>query len=81
MITKTLSKFAKNYIRIMERFEKKHPILNTLIVAVGAVFIWRGIWGLLDIYFFPNNQVLSYALSAVIGFLILVLDDFKIDEV
>lgn len=65
----------------MRKWEKKHPVLNTIIVLFAVVFIWRGIWSTLDLYFFPNNPLLSYVLSAVIGFLILILDDFELDEI
>ena len=42
-----------------------------LILALGAVFFWRGVWGLLDVYLFPNNMVLSYSISIGIGIVVL----------
>lgn len=54
--------------------------IPTLITAVGVVMVWRGIWGLMDIYLFPGNPTLSYALSIVIGLVILYIDDKAFDE-
>lgn len=54
--------------------------VRILLEAVAIVFIWRGTWGLLDKYFFPNNPELSYFLSIVIGIVILLIDDWAIDE-
>jgi len=81
MFQKTFKKLIDNYIKKMRKWEKKHPVLNTLIVLIGVVFLWRGIWGSLDTYFFPDNPLLSFGISAVIGFAILFLDDFELDEV
>jgi hypothetical protein len=42
--------------------------------------LWRGIWGLADLYLFPNSPTLSYLLSIVIGGLVLYLDDFSLKD-
>ncbi|WKZ24175.1 MAG: hypothetical protein QY312_01040 [Candidatus Dojkabacteria bacterium] len=81
MIVSKLRKFLTRYLKAVHALEKKHPTLNAFLILIAFVFIWRGIWGLLDTYFFPDNQTLSYALSALIGFGLLLLDDFKLDEV
>jgi hypothetical protein len=54
--------------------------IPTLITAVGVVMVWRGIWGLMDIYLFPGQPTLSYGLSIVIGLVILYIDDKAFDE-
>lgn len=53
---------------------------HTLVIAAGIVMVWRGIWGLMDVYLFPGNPTLSYALSIAIGLVILYVDDMAIDE-
>ena len=50
--------------------------LRHIIVAIGVVMVWRGIWGLADVYLFPNDQLLSFAISVIIGVIILFLIDF-----
>jgi len=48
-------------------------IVRPLVVLVGAVMLWRGTWGLLNIYMFPESPELSALLSFVIGLVILVM--------
>lgn len=48
---------------------KRH--LRTLIVALAIAIFWRGIWGFMDLYFFPNMLPLSFALSIFFGLIIL----------
>ncbi len=81
MLLTPLKKLFQNYLSKMKKWEKKHPVLNTLLVLFGIVFLWRGIWGLLDTFLFPNNQPLSYGVCVILGFLILLLDDFELDEI
>ncbi len=46
-------------------------VLFTILVALAIVSFWRGIWGLMDLYLFPQNLVLSFSLSILIGISIL----------
>ncbi|MEY4768770.1 MAG: hypothetical protein RL637_1409 [Pseudomonadota bacterium] len=57
-----------------------HPIINAVIVMCAIIMLWRGIWGLADLYLFPNSPTLSYLLSIVIGGLVLYLDDFSLKD-
>jgi len=41
-----------------------------LMAIVAAVMVWRGIWGLLDVYLWPQNPKLSYWISALIGLIL-----------
>jgi len=61
----------------MKRKSRNHVIITTehilyaLLIATSMVMLWRGVWGLLDIYLFPQNRTISYILSVIIGILIL----------
>ena len=66
--------------RRYRRFKKKHKLFHILLVALAVVMLWRGIWGILDLYFFPNNSVASYLSSLIIAFAILYFDDFHLKE-
>ena len=44
-----------------------------LAIAVAVVCIWRGVWGLLDIYLLPGNPTMSLCISIFIGLGIFVL--------
>jgi hypothetical protein len=50
------------------------------LVAAAIVMIWRGIWGLLDHYLFPDNPDMSHVVSILIGLVILLFDDFALTE-
>jgi len=54
--------------------------LSTLMVAVAVVFVWRGVWNLLDEYLLPDHWVMSNVLSIIVGILILYLPDKDIKE-
>lgn len=45
----------------------------TILIAFAIVSFWRGVWGLMDLYLLPENEVASYAVSVAIGILILYL--------
>lgn len=51
-------------------FTAEH-VLYALLIGTSMIMLWRGIWGLLDTFFFPDNKLLSYSLSVVIGLIIL----------
>jgi hypothetical protein len=34
--------------------------------------LWRGVWGLLDVFIFPENQALSFAISSILGIILLI---------
>ena len=57
-----------------------HRASYYLVTGFGMVVFWRGIWGLLDIYLFPNQPLASYAISAFVGVLILFLNDYSLSE-
>ena len=44
---------------------------RTIIIAFAIILFWRGIWGLMDLYLFPKNNMLSYIISIIIGIIIL----------
>lgn len=67
-----------------KRFNSKHKLHHKLLMALGigvsVILFWRGAWGLMDLYLFPNNLTLSYAASFVIGFVILYATHYIVKE-
>ena len=45
--------------------------MHILLIAIAVVLFWRGAWGLMDLYVFPENTLLSYITSLVLGLVIL----------
>lgn len=52
--------------------KKNSSYLRILLIAVAIVLVWRGAWGLMDLYVFPDHDLFSYITSLVVGLLILV---------
>lgn len=66
---------------IFKKFLEKHSLLDSIIVAVAIIMLWRGVWGLMDLYLFPAQPWVSYIVGGAIGLLLLFLDDFKLTEI
>jgi len=61
---------------MLERLLKKISFTDAVIIliaSIATVSFWRGIWGLMDIYLFPKNQVLSLIISIIIGLIVLFI--------
>lgn len=43
-----------------------------LVAVVAVVMMWRGLWGLLDEYVLPKNPKLSYLITFIFGFIIII---------
>lgn len=67
-----VEKIHRKYHRF---FEQSHPILSSILVGTAVVLFWRGMWGVLDLYLFPSNAALSYALSTLLGIVFLIVHD------
>ena len=57
-----------------------HPSVNAIVVILAIIMLWRGVWGLLDVYLFPGSPTLSYLISISLGALVLYLDDFSLKD-
>lgn len=55
-------------------------IFLALLVAFAVISFWRGLWGLWDLYIFPDNYLLSLWVSVVVGVLILVVSHRAISQ-
>lgn len=42
-------------------------VVRAVLIGTAVVLFWRGAWGLLDLYFFPDNQTFSFLASLVVG--------------
>lgn len=67
-------------IKQVIKYIKNKKYTAVLIEIIGVILIWRGIWGILDIYLFPNNPLISYLICIILGFALIWFDDKKLDE-
>ena len=61
------------------KLKKEKPIKKiflTIIIGVAIVCFWRGTWGLLDVYLFPNNYMMSSWASFIISLVILKITHY-----
>ncbi len=58
----------------------KHQAIFAVIIAFAVIAFWRGIWGLMDLYLFPDNYELSLWTSLIIGLVILVATHYATKE-
>ncbi len=66
--------------RKISRMKTEHQILFAVIIGFAVVSFWRGIWGLMDEYLFPENYELSLWASVFIGLAILLLTNYITKE-
>ena len=78
---KALKRLWKWIFRRIKRFRKdNNSNLNTIVVCISVIMVWRWIWDLLDMYVFPNTPLLSDLLCIVLWIAILLIDDWKLNE-
>ena len=68
---------------MLHRAKKLKPLnqfLFTLLIGLSVVAFWRGAWGIMDTYLFPNNYILSSWVSIIIGLIILGLTHYWTKE-
>lgn len=53
--------------------------IKILIFAIAIIMIWRGVWNLVDTYFFPEHFLASNILSVLVWVLILFLSDSRLE--
>lgn len=62
------------------KFLSKRKNLRIIIDFLGIIIISWGIWGILDSFIFPGNELLSYTISIVLGFILLLIDGNGLDD-
>ena len=60
--------------------KKKQSFSYVMLIGTSVVLFWRGAWGLMDLFIFPNNAFLSYLVSLIAGIAILVFTHKLVDE-
>ncbi|MCD6414223.1 MAG: hypothetical protein J7L23_01185 [Candidatus Diapherotrites archaeon] len=64
----------------ISKMESKHQTLFAIIIAFAVISFWRGVWGLMDEYLFPNDYQLSLWFSLFLGLVILVITHYVTKE-
>lgn len=72
------------YLYMIKKFvelKKHHQLGFSLIIVSGMICMWRGIWGLLDLYLVPDMPGLSFALSLLVGIIIISTTHYTIEKI
>ena len=64
----------------IRKFLNPRKNLRMVIDLLGAIAVWWGIWGILDLFVFPENKLLSYIVSIAFGFILLLIDGNGLDD-
>ena len=64
----------------ISEMEAKHQVILSIVIAFAVIAFWRGVWGLMDLYFFPDNNELSLWLSVLLGLVILMATHYVAKE-
>ena len=67
-------------LKRMNKMKSKHQILFAILIGFAVISFWRGLWGLMDEYFFPHNYQLSLWFSVFLGVAILILTNYATKE-
>ncbi len=67
-------------LKKISQMKLRYRILFSILIGSSVISFWRGVWGLMDVYLFPNNPGLSYLLSVLFGILILIATDYTVKE-
>ena len=67
-------------LKKLSKMKTRHQVLFAIIIAFAVISFWRGVWGLMDVYLFPNNMPLSFFISLVLGLVILASTHYAAKE-
>ena len=68
-------------LKKIRKFLNRREKLSIFLELLGAIAIWWGIWGILDIFVFPASKILSYLISIIIGFILLMINGSDLDDI
>lgn len=58
----------------------KHQTIFAIIIGLAVISFWRGAWGLIDEYLFPDHYRLSLWASLILGIVILIATNYITKE-
>ena len=67
-------------LKKVRKFLNRRKNLRIIIDLLGAIAVWWGIWGILDLFVFPENHLISYVVSIALGFILLIIDGNGLDD-
>ena len=62
------------------KMKSRHQVIFALLIGYAVISFWRGAWGLMDEYIFPENYQLGLWFSLFSGLAILVATHYITKE-
>ena len=74
-------RFHKRILKKIKKFRKDYKSnWNIFLIFLAIVMVWRWIQDLLTLCLFPNHPIISCIICIAVGIVILLIDDWKLDE-
>lgn len=67
-------------IKKITTFKRKHKVCFAILIGLAVVAFWRGAWGIMDVYIFPDNYGLSSLICLVAGIGLLWVTNYVVEE-
>jgi hypothetical protein len=61
-------------------FISRNHFFGIILILCAVILVWRGVWNLLDTYFFPDYPLLSNVLGILVGLILLYFPDEDLKE-
>ena len=61
---------------MLEEIFRRTGYLDAVLIIISSFAIisfWRGVWGLMDMYMYPQDKLLSFSISVLIGLVVVFL--------
>lgn len=69
-----MRKSIKSFVKRYDKKIKFSKTIKILIDFVGIILLWRSTWGLVDMFVFPDQPLLSHLVTAAVGLILLTID-------
>lgn len=74
-------RFHKRILKKIKKFRKDYKSnWNIFLIFLAIVMVWRWVQDLLTLCLFPNHPIISCIICIAVGIVILLIDDWKLDE-
>ena len=65
-------------LKKFSELKKHHQFLYSLVIGLGVIIFWRGVWDLWHYFVFPSNMLLSGGIAVLVGLIIMYSAHYKL---
>ena len=67
-------------LKKISTFKRRHKVAFAIVIGFAVVAYWRGAWGIMDVFLFPNNYGLRCIVSLALGMGLLAATHYIVEE-